>query len=110
MFAGDRQKIIDARSNDTALFYKIIKQQRGKLSRFIDQLQVDNSTYETPEGIMNGWSTHFGQLTKKSENKDFDNDYLELMEREKDIILQICRDQYDQKEISSEELLKAVKH
>ena len=34
---ADRQKIIDARSNDTALFYKIIKQQRGKLSRFIDQ-------------------------------------------------------------------------
>jgi hypothetical protein len=106
---ADRQKIIDARSNDTALFYKIIKQQRGKLSRFIDQLQVDNSTYETPEGIMNGWSTHFGQLAKKSENKDFDNDYLELMEREKDIILQICRDQYDHKEVSSEELLKAVK-
>jgi hypothetical protein len=47
MSAPDRQKIIDARSNDTALFYKIIKQQRGKLSRFIDQLQVDNSTYET---------------------------------------------------------------
>jgi hypothetical protein len=70
---------------------------------------VDNSTYETPEGIMNGWSTHFGQLIKKSENKDFDNDYLELMEREKDIILQICSDQYDHKEVSSEELLKAVK-
>ena len=70
---------------------------------------MDNSTYETPEGIMNGWSTHFGQLAKKSENKDFDNDYLELMEREKDIILQICRDQYDHKEVSSEELLKAVK-
>ena len=103
------KKIIDARSNDTALFYIIIKQQRGKLSRFIDQLQVDNSTYETPEGIMNGWSTHFGQLIKKSENKDFDNDYLELMEREKDIILQICRDQYDHKEVSSEELLKAIK-
>jgi hypothetical protein len=32
------------------------------------------------------------------------------MEREKDIILQICRDQYDHKEVSSEELLKAVKH
>ena len=106
---ADRQKIIDARSNDTALYYRIIKQQRGKLSRFIDQLQVDNSTYENPEGIMNCWSTHFGQLAKKSENKDFD-DYLELMEREKDIILQICRDQYDHKykEVSSEELLKAV--
>ena len=59
---------------------------------------------------MNGWSNHFGQLAKKSVNKDFDNDYLELMEREKDIILQICRDQYDHKykEVSSEELLKAV--
>jgi hypothetical protein len=34
---ADRQKIIDARSNDTALFYKIIKQQRRKLSRLIVQ-------------------------------------------------------------------------
>ena len=68
---ADRQKIIDARSNDTALFYKIIKQQRGKLSRFIDQLQVDNSTYVTPEGIMNGWSTHFGQLAKKIRKQRF---------------------------------------
>jgi hypothetical protein len=42
---------------------------------------VDNSTYETSEGIMNGWSTHLGQLAKKSENKDFDNDYLDLMEK-----------------------------
>jgi hypothetical protein len=32
-----------------------------------------------------------------------------IMEREKDIILQICRDQYDHKEVSSEELLIAVK-
>jgi hypothetical protein len=49
----DRQKIIDARSNDTALFYKIINQQRGRLTRFIDELQVDESTIQTPEDIMN---------------------------------------------------------
>jgi propanediol dehydratase small subunit len=32
-----------------------------------------------------------------------------LIEREKDIILQIYRDQYDHKEVSPEELLKAAK-
>ena len=63
---NDKQKIIDARSNDTALFYKIIKQQRGKSTRLIDELQVDESTFQTPEDIMNGWNIHFGQLAKKS--------------------------------------------
>jgi hypothetical protein len=38
----ERQNIINARSGDSTLFYKLIKQQRGKLSRFIEELQVDD--------------------------------------------------------------------
>jgi len=86
---NDRQKIIDARSNDTALFYKIINQRTGRLTRFIDELQVDGSTYQTPEYILNGWSIHFGQLAKTSTAENFDNDYLKLMEQEMDVIMQI---------------------
>ena len=106
---NDRQKVIDARSNDTALFYKIIKQQRGKLTRFIDELQVDESTFQTPEDIMNEWNIHFGQLAKKSTTEKFDNDYLKLMEQEIDVILQICQDQVVNKEVRNEELLRAVR-
>lgn len=76
---NDKQKIIGARSNDTALFYKIIKQQRGTLTRFIDELQVDESTFQTPKDIMNGWSIHFEQLAKKSTTEKFDNDYLKSL-------------------------------
>jgi hypothetical protein len=106
---NDRQKIIDARSNDTALFYKIINQQRGRLTRFIDELQVDGSTFQTPEYIMNGWRIHFGQLAKTSTTENFDNDYLKLMEQEMDVIMQICQDQVVHKEVCNEELLKAVR-
>jgi hypothetical protein len=107
---NDKQKIIDARSNDTALFYKIMKRQRGKLTRFIDERQVDESTFQTPEDIMNGWSIHIGQLAKKSTIEKFDNDYLyKLMEQEFDVILQLCQDQVVHKEVCNEELLKAVR-
>ena len=107
---NDRKKIIDARSNDTALFYKIIKQQRGTLTQFIDELQVDESTFQTPEDIMNGWSIHFGQFAKTSTAEKFDNDYLnKLMEQEMDVIWQICQDQVVHKEVCNEELLKAVR-
>jgi hypothetical protein len=34
----ERQTITEARSSDKTLFYRIIRQQRGKLTRFIDEL------------------------------------------------------------------------
>jgi hypothetical protein len=36
----ERQTITEARTSDKTLFYRIIRQQRGKLTRFIDELYV----------------------------------------------------------------------
>ncbi|VDI02142.1 Hypothetical predicted protein [Mytilus galloprovincialis] len=38
----ERNEIIEARSSNKTLFYKLINKQRGKLSRRIDELNVDN--------------------------------------------------------------------
>ena len=48
----ERQNIINARSGDSTLFYKLIKQQRGKLSRFIEELQVDDQIFQSHDNIM----------------------------------------------------------
>ncbi|VDI10015.1 Hypothetical predicted protein [Mytilus galloprovincialis] len=44
----ERQKIIDAGYNDPALLYSLIKKQRGKLSRFIEELTVDEEIFQSP--------------------------------------------------------------
>jgi hypothetical protein len=78
----ERQNIINARSGDSTLFYKLIKQHRGKLSRFIG-LQVDDQFFQSNDNIMIGWNKHFGQLRQKSDYEKFDKKYLELIEKER---------------------------
>ena len=49
----ERQNIINARSGDSTHFYKLIKQQRGKLSRFIEELQVDDQIVDGTNTLAN---------------------------------------------------------
>ncbi|VDI12916.1 Hypothetical predicted protein [Mytilus galloprovincialis] len=62
----ERNEIIEARSSNKTLFYKLINKQRGKLSRRIDELNVGDNIYNTPEQIMEGWKIHFGQLAEST--------------------------------------------
>jgi hypothetical protein len=39
---------------------------------------------------MCGWNKHFGQLAHKSDYEKFDIKFLELIEKEREIITQIC--------------------
>ena len=67
------------------VLYKLIKQQRGKLPRFIEELQVDDQFFQSHDNIMSGWKSwnkHFGQLAQKSDYEKFDKKYLELIEKE----------------------------
>jgi hypothetical protein len=105
----ERQNIINARSGDSTLFYKLTKQQRGKLSRFIEELQVDDQIFQSHDNIMSGWNKHFGQLAQKSEYEKFDIKFLELIEKESEIITQICEEKCIHKEVTIEEVNTAIK-
>lgn len=105
----ERQNIINARSGDSTLFYKLIKQQRGKLSRFLEELQVDDQSFHSHDNIMSGWNKHFGQLAQKSEYEKFDNKYIELIEKETEIISQICEENFIHKEVTIKEVNTAIK-
>ncbi|CAG2242255.1 unnamed protein product [Mytilus edulis] len=103
----ERQKIIDAGYNDPALFYSLIKKQRGRLSRFIEELTVDEEIFQSPENVMKGWNKHFGDLAKKSNNNSFDTIYLNSIEKEATHIINKCKDTYIHQEISTEEIKRA---
>ncbi|CAC5404294.1 unnamed protein product [Mytilus coruscus] len=104
---NERQKLINARTSDRNMFYKIIKSQRGKLSRFIDQLHVDDNTYHN-DNIIEGWRSHFHKLAKKEQNQNYDIQYLDLIEKEAKIIIDICKDRFKHNPITEEEISKAI--
>ena len=55
---ADRQQILDARSNDTKLFHKLIDKQRGRSNICVNELNVGDSTYSTSSGVLQGWREH----------------------------------------------------
>ncbi|CAG2228284.1 unnamed protein product [Mytilus edulis] len=103
-----RQQILDAKSSDTAIFYKLIRKQRGKMGRFIDELIVENETYQTSDSVLEGWTKHFGDLAKKSNYHNFDQNHLEAVEVETEIILKICKENYSHEKVSIQELKNAL--
>jgi hypothetical protein len=57
---------------------------------------------------MCGWNKHFGQLAHKSDYEKFDIKFLELMEKEREIITQTCKEKYIHKEVTIEEVNTAL--
>ena len=55
-----------AKSQDAALFHKLINRHRGKLGVFLNELHVEESTYWTDDEILQGLRRHFGELAKHS--------------------------------------------
>ena len=65
---------------DNKLFHKLIRQQRGKLNRVIDELHVGDSVFKTDTEILIGWRNHFANLAKESDRMDFDHGYLDTVD------------------------------
>jgi hypothetical protein len=54
--------------------------------------------------VFHRWNEHFGQLAHKSDYEKFDIKFLELIEKEREIITQICEEKYIHKEVTIEEV------
>ncbi|VDI46254.1 Hypothetical predicted protein [Mytilus galloprovincialis] len=106
---NDRQKLTEARTMDSKLYYQLIRKQRGKLNRFIDELQVGNNCFKGDENILEGWKLHFANLAKQSEPTNFDQEYFSLIDSEYSQIIEICQEVYDHEVVSTEEFEKAIK-
>jgi hypothetical protein len=58
---------------------------------------------------MSGWNKHFGQLPQQSDYEKLDIKYLEVIEKEREIITQICEEKFIHKEVTIEEVNTAIK-
>jgi hypothetical protein len=61
---------------------------------------ICNFGFLSHDNIMCGWNKHFGQLAQKSDYEKFDIKFLELIEKEREIITQICEEKYIHKEVT----------
>ena len=99
----ERQTITEARTSDKTLFYRIIRQQHGKLTRFIDELYVGNQTHNTEDQ-----KSHFEQLAERSICENYDKDYLHLAEAEYQTIIQSCKERAVHVPVTKQEVKKAI--
>ena len=58
----DKQKIIDAKGQDTALFFRLINKHRSKPGVHLNELHVGDSIFKSEEEILEGWKKLFGEL------------------------------------------------
>ena len=106
----ERQSIMDSKSSDMALFHKLVNKQRDRLSSYINELHVGNSTYRSEQDILSGWHQHFKTLATPSDESYFDSKYKELVNMELQEIRSICQDSCtDLNPITEKEVLVAIK-
>ena len=106
----ERQEILDAKSHDVQLFYKLIRKQRGSLTNYIDELHVAEDVYKG-EDVLSGWFKHFSELSTTSDNPSFDEDYHNLVLQDLPEIEGICLAQGQlSAPVTVEELKKAIKN
>ena len=85
-----RQEILDAKYEDSGMFHRLIKKQRGRLKRCVNELQVNGNTYYSKDDILEGFIEHFQALAKSNDVPRFDKKYGELVQDEIREIIDPC--------------------
>lgn len=98
--ATDRESkqnsIMEASADDSSMFHRLIREQRGRSSQEINELILDGVTYR--DDLLPAWSSHFSSLAQPQKDPHFDDDFLKQAEREVEYLTYIC------KEIATEQI------
>lgn len=112
-YNGQKQEILDCRSQDTALFHKLINKQRGKLKNCVTELNVGENTYRTESEILDGWCMHFQALATPAVEDQFDMKYKHQVDQEMAEIIEIVHHDKPMTEsadyVTEAEVVKAIK-
>ena len=107
--SDNKREIMDARREDSKLFHKLIRRQRGVSDSKISELDVNGTTYKG-KNVISGWKTHFQTLATPSDNLNFDKHYIEHVQQDVDVIKDICDSSEETlQEATTEELEKAIR-
>ncbi|MCG7868271.1 MAG: reverse transcriptase family protein, partial [Candidatus Thiodiazotropha taylori] len=85
-----RQEILNAKFEDSGLFHRLIKKQRGRLKQCVNELHVDDNTFHSEAGILEGFRQHFHSLASEREVPGFDKKYGNLVSDEIREIIDLC--------------------
>lgn len=102
-------KILKASGENKKLFFQLINRQRKGKSQTTTELIVNGTPLTSEEDICNGWKTHFSELAKPSENRKFDEEYLEDIEFDVEWIQYLLKDDSIPPSFTFEEITTAVK-
>ena len=102
---------MEARTNNTKLFYKLVKQQRGLAYNQITEIHVNDEIFKG-NNIMDGWNKHFKTLATPDENvqNTYDEKYHQQVNQDITVIRDICsEDAVNRCETNFEEVHTATK-
>ena len=107
---NQRQIVLDTKTQDTALFHRIINKQRGKLKGCINELHVGDQVFESEDDISSSWRQHFEKLATPALGRKFDQDHEKLVNLELNEIAGLCNSSDNIiQSITEDEVLAAVK-
>ena len=77
-----RQQILNAKSSDMKLFYRLVNKQRGKFKYYVNELSLDDTVYKFESEILTAWRRHFKTLATPADHEDVDEKYRQLVASE----------------------------
>lgn len=101
-----KQEILDAKTYDTKLFYKLIRQQRKTGNDYITDLHVGQEHFQG-EHILTGFKKHFEALATPSDDPEFDKSFDNIVQLEFEYIKDIVIN-HKVPSVTREELVKAI--
>ena len=105
----NKQEFMDARREDSKLFNKLIRRQRGVSDSKVSELDVNGITYKGIE-VIAGLITHFRNLATPTDNINYDIHYMGHVQHDVDVIKDICDSSAETLQAAtSEELEKAIR-
>ena len=81
-----RANIMAARREDSKLFHKLVRNQRGKSRAVIPQLEVHGEVHRGDNAIRNAWKTHFEALATPTNSDKLDSVYQNIVDYDVDVI------------------------
>ena len=103
-----KTKIIETKTYDKKLFFKLVKKQRQSGNSSINDLMVGDEKFEG-KNVINGWVKHFETLATPAYCDQYDENFYELCKNDYNTIDVMTKD-CEKKQITELQIRKALKH
>ena len=106
-----KENLMEARTHNRTLFYKIIREQRGSRTENVTEIKVGETTFKGAE-LLTGWKEHFKAMTTQDTQciANSDRNYTNQVQSDVELIRDICEEDTSPIVLTNpEEVRQAVK-